>query len=911
MDPFLQNARAKLIPPRLPKELVSRPRLLDTLNFALTAPIILVSAPAGYGKSTLLVEWLSHVSLPACWISLEEDDNALDGFAASLLAAIRTVFPGAMSGLLALLNAPQASDSLRLGTALCNELCELPGEFVLALDDYHLVRNSAVQELMAYLFRHMPPLLHLVIATRMDLPLPLSLLRGRGQLVQVRSENLRFTPDEARAFLTRAVGSHLSEETSRQLAAHTEGWITALRFAATAIRAGTNPEHVVKEIGIAGNRYLMDYFLDEIWAQQSPALQEFLLKSSVLDRFTIGLADAALEWPHGEDTRLLVHELVRNELLTTIPGEQEESYRYHHLLRDFLRDRARAVYGEATILQLHRRASCWYAGQGLVTEAIQHAIRARDFDSAAQLVEANLYNALDCEMARPLLESWLASFPPQLLDERIELVIARLWLATLQFKVRVLAALGNEARQRIAGMSELSPARRRRYAGDLAYFQSALAYFTCQPQMAIEQAERARESLPPNFGQGRGNLVFYQAHAYEMLGKDEDASRLFTDALKQDYDASPVFTSRVMIGLLASSLSRADMGSVITTAEDMLRLNRDKLPVSASWAQYTLGLAHYELNDLTRAAQDLFIAAESRYLGNARACYEGLAWLALTQQAQGLTERARETLVLLETFTSEIGGGAYMFLTGAYRARLALMQGDSERALRWAISVTLDPQPYPLFEIEPHLTRLRALLTSRDAKCIRTALDETNALLEHVRAIHNPLRQIALYALQALALDAAGYTATALDALEQSLQLAAPSKFIRTYIDLGPPMARLLDLLLTRRFMSQYVQELLAIFPQHARPRAHAKRGVSTIEHEGEPRIIEPLTAREMQVLAGLAKRMSRKEIAEQLIVSPSTVKSHTDRLYSKLSVNDQREAVRVALAFGILEKSAAPGKPL
>lgn len=911
MDPVTLIARAKLVPPRLPQELISRPRLLDILNAALTAPIVLVSAPAGYGKSTLLEEWLARVPLPACWVSLEEDDNDLNRFASSLLAAIRTLFPGALNAFHALLNGPQSSDPRRLGTLLCDEISELPGEFILTLDDYHLIKNPAVQQFMDQLFHNMPTLLHLVVATRIDLPMPLARLRGQGQLYQVRSRDLRFTPDEACAFLRCAVGGDLSEEIMQQLAARTEGWVTALRFAALAIRAGTKPQDVIKEISISGNRYLMEYFLDEIWAQQSPALQEFLLKSSVLDRFTIELADAVLEWQHGEDTRGLVQQLLRNELVTAISGEQEW-YRYHRLLRDFLRGRARAECGKATILQLHRRASFWYAQQGFVTEAIQHALRARDYDGAAQLVETKLYDAIDREVARPLLESWLPLFPTQVLEERIELVMARIWLLSFQFKVRAAAALMSEAGRRLADMPDLSPARRRRYAGDLAYFQSALAYFTCQPEQAIEYAERVFENVPLDFGNARGNAVFYRAHAYEMLGKEEIANRLFSDALKQDFGVSPSFSSRVMVGLCARYLSRADLGNVITTAKDLLRLNKDNLPLSTPWAHYFLGLAHYELNDLERAAQVFSIAAELRYTGHVRACYEGLAWLALTQQAQGLTERARATFELLETFADEIGGGVYLLLTGAYRARLALMQGDSERALRWATGVTFDPKPYPLFEIEPHLTQIHALLTSHNSTHLRAALDETNALLEHVQTIHNPWRQIALYALKALALDAARQTAAALDTLQQSLTLAAPHKFIRTYVDLGPAMARLLDLLLTRRFMPPYVQQILAAFPSHARPRIHAKPSMSKMELDGEIRNIEPLTIRELQVLEGLTRRMSRNEIAAQLMVSPSTIKTHTHRLYSKLGVNSRDEAVRVALAFGILEKSAtfpaAPG---
>lgn len=900
MESALQLARVKFSPPNLTEELVRRTRLLQRLDAGIQCPVTLIAAPAGYGKSTLLASWLKKAPIPAAWLSLDEDDNDLNLFAAYLVAAIRTIFPGALQSSNGSINSAVTFDPSHLATTLSNDIAELPSKFILILDDYHLIKNRAVHSLTGHLIRLLPDQLRLVISTRTDSPLPLARLRARGELCELRARDLRFSLEEARTFLEQTVGVKLPTGAIQQIQDRTEGWVAALRFASLLLREGSKTPEVIERLVSHHERPLIEYLLDEVVVSLRPSAQDLLLKTSLFDQFSVGLCEAVLNRQNSENSLALVDDLVKNETLTVVEGDVEPWYHCHHLFQAYLRTRAQARYDAATIAELHRRASQWYAAHDLITEAIQHAIAAGDLRDAARLVAKNIHTALNREAGRPVIEQWLGLFPPGVEDRQLELVIARLWLLTIQIKLAGLPALIQRAEQLLEQATDLDLARQRTYLAEIAFARQGIALWTNQAALAVEIGSEFYASLPVAYEFARGNMLAEQALALQMTGRTDLALQLLTDALKQDPYNSPGFIRRLNLGFGGVHLNSADLGNMAESAERMLRLDKEDTYLNSVWAHYFLGIANYEWNNLEAAAQHFASAAELRYVGNLKVSHESLARLAQTQQAQGHSEAAAATMKDLSQFTAEMRSGALEYDQAGYRARLALMQGNVKSALQWTQSVTFNPNPHMIFEVEANLTRLCTLLATGKADSIRTMLEETDSLLKLAESLNSTRRVIQLSVLQALARDALGKRELALKSLSHSLRLAEPGGFLRTYIDLGSGMTGLLELLLARNEYYAYIRRIL-----DAASNTEKKTQAPREKPDTPSPLIEPLTLREMQVLEQLALRLSDKEIAQVLVISPLTVKAHKGHIYQKLAVNNRRQAVRVALDYGILTPSS------
>ncbi len=895
--------KSKLTAPRLPAELVQRPQLLERLNCALNVPLTLVAAPAGFGKTTLLASWVPTVSLPYAWFSLDEEDNNLALFAAYLVAAVQSVFPEGLQAMKPLPDSSALPNPIQLAAILSNALGELPGEFVLVMDDLHVIQNPAVHSLVAHLLRHVPAPLHLVLSSRRDVPLPLSGLRAKGQLSELSASGLRFSLEESSAFLQRTGASGLAPETIRLLHERTEGWPAALRFASLLLRQGWHGPDPVPPLLSETDHSFLDYMLKEVLEQQSPALQQFLLQTALLDEFTVGLADTVAQVARTSDPGALWSEMPsswQDAFLTQLDGP-EPTYRYHYLLLKFLRLRAQTDLSAATRNRVHRRAAEWYTRQGAITSALKHTLAAGDVRGAAQMVEERLYDMMEFERGRCLLEDWLEQFAPEWLDQLPELLLARMLLDSTNQRITGLPSLIARLEQHLASTPEAEANRRARFAAGLAAARTSIAIWTSQPAQALDASSDALEQLPAGSAYVRGTLLLAQAVGLQMLGHSGTALQQLTEAVKLDLESSPQLTLRVLAGIAFVHLFDGDLSNMALAATTMLRLAKDEFHISAGWAHYFLGLAHYEWNHLAAAAEHFAAAAELRRTAHAAVSYASLGHLAQTQQAQGLSRAASTTWEELTAFTDELRAGTLAYDEGGYRARLDLMQGETARALRWAQSVAFTPKPHLLFEVEVHLTRLHALAASRRPEHLQRLLEESRALLAFAERHHNTWRRIELEALQAVALDRLGRTTAALDALQRSVSLAETEDYVRTYVDLGPRVARLLNLLLERRVATEPVQRVLA-----ASVSVWSVASGSGSELGGsEGRWIEPLTRRELQVMEQLAQRRMDKEIAEALVISPLTVKAHTEHIYRKLGVKNRQEAVKVALAFGLLTQAS------
>lgn len=886
--------QAKFLRRRLAHDYISRPRLLELLNAGLAKPVTLVSAPPGYGKTSLLTEWLSACPLPTAWLALDTDDNNLPLFASYLVAAIRFIFPEALPASTDLVNSPLPFQPAALATILCNELADLPGEFVLVLDDLHLIQDSRIYDLLERVIRAAPPTLHLVLSTRTDAPLPFSQLRARGELCEVRARHLRFTLQESSAFLTGTRGSEISVETLTVLQDKTEGWAAALRFASLLMHEGIRADETAARLGSRTELGVTDYLFGEVLTQQPPEMQEFLFKTALIGEFTSGLCQAVLDAADPAVTEATLRELARSETIIVLDGK-EPWYRYHHLFEEFIRESARARYDAATLAELHQRAFRWCREHGYVTEAIRHAVAAGDLEGGARLVGASLPALLNAEQAGPRIEAWLALFPAEFAARQLDLVISKLWLITLQFRLGAGPTMIDQAERALAAAGERSEDERRSARAVIDWIKLAYAFWTNDAATAVAMGAQTLEAFPSEFEYARGNVLAHHGMALQQIGQTDAALELMASALRSESFAEQ-FYRRVLIGYAEIHQSRGDFASLAETAENLLQLSRGRASVSEVWAHYFLGRAHLEWNKLVTAAQHFSAAYELRYRGNARASHESLGLLAITRQLQGQEAAAAETLQELVRYSNELRIGELAYDSGVARARLALLRGDLEDALRWAQTVQLNPNPNMLFDIEANLAQVRTLLATRAPENVRHALDETRQLVALATRLHNPWRLVELYALQAAAQSELGESSAALTSLETAVRLGELGGMIQSFHQAGPGIARLLNRLAGRGIAPRYIAKILGA--GLARPAQKTTAPAA----ENEPRVIEPLTVRELQVLEQLAYRRTDKEIAQALVISPLTVKAHTDHIYQKLGVNNRQEAVRVGLAYGILD---------
>lgn len=879
---------AKLKAPRPLDDSLPRTQLVQRLNAALSSPLTLVSAPAGFGKSTLLLQWQAQITFPVGWLSLDEQDNDLGVLVAYWVGALQTIFPNACQPTQALLQSPQLPPPEYLARQLANDIAELPADFVLILDDYHLLSDPQVLEFMNELLEHQPAQLHLILATRVSPSLPLARLRARGQLVELRAADLRFSSDEAETFLNQSSPIALPAETLTLIQTRVEGWAAGLRLTSISLRGHADPTQYADNFRAHGDQFVMDYLLDEVLARQSSEVQTFLLQTSLLDTFTAELCDAVTAAKTPGASQEMIEHLRRANLFLITLDQARGWYRYHHLFRDLLAQRRERELDAQCNATLHARASDWFVAHEFITEAIQHALAAGLPLRAAEIVEANMHRALNLEQQR-VLERWLKLLPPELVETRSGLLIARIYALDLRLRPASKQELLNRVEQL---PPEADAARERALQGDILFFRAQTSYWHGEFPRCIDAATRALEIIPRAHLFARSNATMFLGIAHHIVGEHAQAIQLLSNAIEQERVQPSVITLRSLLGLAIISLVDADLPRLQQFAQTLLwNATQQKLSNSIAWAHYMLGVLHYEWNELDAATQHFASAAQMRYAINTRVMHEVMTGLTLSYQARGEGDNANETAAALIEFDR-----AREFFDGleeAYslQAQLALLQGDVETAQQHIAPPRTQPRTPLLWIQVPHATEILILLAQGAPNQITRALVSVNPLLEGAIQMHDKRRTTQFLALQALALDAAGKTSAAREALQRSLQLAENGGFIRTYLDLGSRMANLLRQV--EPFSPRYVKRILAQFPPHAVSADTLSRSPNTL--------VEPLTAREMQVLELLARRLTDKEIAAELVVSLDTVKTHVKHILGKLNAKNRRAAVNTARSLRLI----------
>jgi ATP/maltotriose-dependent transcriptional regulator MalT len=899
--------RTKLYRPRSGSDVIPRTRLIERLHAGLSGNVTLVSAPAGFGKTTLLVQWLQTIDRPTAWLSLDENDNELHVFVLSLAAALQSVFPDSFQATAGLLKAPQFPPAERVAPLLINELADAPDDVILVLDDYHLIHTSEVHSLLELLISHMPPQLHLVLATRSDPPLPLARWRAQGQLSELRGTDLRFTLAETHAFLSRAVGNEAAHETALALEERTGGWIAVVRLAALSLRGTADPASFMERFGHSPDRTMSSYLLEEVLDQLAPAVQELLVQTSLLEQFCAELCRAVMgNDASREQVQTTLDWLERSNLFLVPLDERQGWYRFHHLFKRLLQQRLQGHSSTEELATLHRRASEWYAAQGLIQEAIEHALAAGDASGAAQLVEAQFFWAFEQEQLAQM-ERWLGLLPEEQIQSSPVLLVARVWILRAQGQLKDFPRLLTAAEQLLAtsesGASDLDDRQSRLLRALIAVWWSQFQFFnTGQTQASLESALSALKWIPPGEEYAASFALMYLAFSNQATGQEDVALVALNKAL-EEHSTHLNSTARLLFALSFVYLAAGKLHQVEHTARHMLQLAQQAdLALSQNLAHWLLGVVSYEWNNLDAAVYHFSAVIANRHLAHFWVVREALFGLTFAYQAQGLGTRAKETARALLEWMQEQHNMPQLMTAYAFCGRLALLQNEVESAAQWLEMAGEQEVLGPMMYLEdPPITKAWMLLAQGDEPGVARGQALLIHLLQHVEAMHNTRKTIQVLAMQAWAYDLQGRVPEALGVLERALVLARPGGFMRTFADL-PPLAKLLQELRKRRKARQeidkkldaYVQRILVAMSPLASPPVSTEE---LMRQEG----LEPLTERELQILRLLDKDLTNKEIARALVVTPGTVKVHSNNLYRKLSVNNRRAAVTLAKALGLL----------
>lgn len=890
----------KLQRPALPRDGVTRPRLLKALSHILDYPLTLVSAPTGFGKSTLVAQTLADIDAPCAWLNIDEYDNDLIRFLDYLIAAIHTQFPDACSSTQRLLGAVPPPPVEYLTSSFLNDLQAIPTPFVVVLDDFHHLVDPAIGMVFATLLRALPTSLHLMVITQVDPPWPLAHLIGRGQLLEIRAADLRFRLDEAQRFLETATGAALSTQTVTSLVEQTEGWIVALRLAALTLTNESGAGGGLSVLLAQEDRLAPRYLVQVVLARQSPQVREFLLRTSILERLSASLCAALMaplteEEGAGPSAQRIAAWLRDTNLFITPLGESGLWYRYHHLFRDLLRHELLREWPSEGLARLHGRASDWYAEHGLVEEALRHALAAGHNQRAVDIVEYQVHIQLNHENWRGV-EGWLALLPDAMIRERPGLLMAQASIAGMRFDSRSILPLIAAAEARLADLeTELSEVQRKEAWADVAAIQAYLLWWgESQAEAAVERARKALAGLPRDHAFTRGTCVTVIGGALYASGQREESLALLRRAVD---DPSELVAFRARAILILGLIYRL-AGPLFEREHSLQRhaqlVEAHDLPVGRLWAHYLLGSLHYERNELEEAREQLEMVAEGRYLAHLSCTRQCLFELALTYQAQGRARQADATARSLAQFCLE-RSGEYQMDSLALQVRLALARQDMDKALRDAVHLPTVTSAMAMFQTEVvAITRAQALLAGRRVSDRAAALEQLAALgaVAEGSGAWRPL--VRILALQAIGLTEVGQEEVALARLERAVVLAEPLGLIRTFVDVGPRLAPLLRRVLERGVAPAYLRQVLAAFAAEI-PTSR----VEVLMKQGE--LFEPLTEREMEVLHLLEARLSTKEIAEKLVISPSTAKAHVLRIMSKLGSHQRHEAVQRAQALGLL----------
>lgn len=896
-------------------------RLNEGLAVGRTPGMALISASAGFGKTTLVSEWIAGCGRPAAWLSLDEGDNDPIRFLSYLIAALQTIAPEIGAGVLAALQSPQPPPSETILTILFNEIHTIPDNFILVLDDYHLIDSQPVDQILTFLLDHLPLQMHLVIATREDPHLPLARYRARGQLTELRADDLRFTSFEAAEFLNRVMGLTLSTEDISALETRTEGWIAGLQLAALSMQNRQDTASFIQSFA-GSHRFVLDYLVEEVLQRQPEQVRSFLLQTAILDHLCGPLCDAITDQENG---KAMLETLERGNLFVIPLDDQRQWYRYHHLFAEVLRTFLDETNSQQTPT-LHRRASIWFEQNDLPAEAIRHALAAKDLERAANLIE-QVWLEMDISYQSPTWLVWAKALPEEIIHARPVLCVGYAWALLAIGEIEASEVRLRDAERwlnRADKLSDISSANM--VVVDKAEFRSlpaSIAAARAYRALALEDIPATKMYASQALALVPDDEFIHRTQATALLGMAEyaegnlpAAEQEFLKFQAMMWQANDIANAISITYILANiKLAQGRLREAVSAYRQSLQLAAKRgAPFFIGVSDLYRGLSELlcEQGDLSTAEQHLLTAQQLGERGALTGWPHRLC-IAQARIKEALGDLAGALVLLDEAERQYVRNPLPDRPIGALKARTWIRQGRLAEALSWVREQNLSPEDdlSYLHEFE-HLTLARVLIarykTDRSEADLHTALGLLERLLQAAEEGERMGSVIEALVLLSLAHQAQGNQPRALAALERAQALAEPEGYVRTFVDEGEGMRLLLEKLSHNRDhpLNDYTGGLLAAFThQGAAPISGIFLPKSDrVEPKVRPAkgmLVEPLSERELEVLRLLRSELSGPEIAEQLIVSLNTLRTHTKNIFNKLGVNNRRAAVRRAEELDLL----------
>lgn len=910
----IQILSTKLSVPPLRSRLVNRSRLFQKLDQGLEYGFALVSAPAGYGKSTLVSAWLKEKQHPGLWLSLDEKDNEIFRFLSYLGAAFAEVNPLANATLESALQFHQQSDVETLLTPFLNQLVQLASPLSIILDDYHFIQNHDIHQALTFLLEHRPPGLHIIIITRADPPLPLAKLRARSELVEIRQADLCFSTNEATAFLNHTMGLGISSEDVESLTARTEGWIVGLQMAGLSLRGREDISRFIRSFN-GEDRFILDYLFEEVFQSQSEDVQDFLLKTSILKQLCVSLCDAVIQTGN---SGTILQSLERNNMFLIPLDDRRKWFRYHYLFQDLLKGHLKQVLPE-NITLLHQRASAWHANENDLENAIDHAFAAGDFEIAAQLIERVIKQE---EVLNKLvaIRAWMDKLPPRILESHPWLEVYRGWV-DFETGLRETAEQHLDVLEKsLETVMDANDPQKHHIHGHIAVLRAYAAIGKEDISRALEMGKKALALLPED-DRMRSSAAVALGAAYWARGDVTQTEQAFRVAREAGLRISHIRGAPATTYIGIQQVKQGQLQAAVATFTDAWQLatlpNGTETPL-AGFARVKLGDVLREQNNLALASDHLNKGMElCKQLGQVDVLVDAWACLGRYQLTTGDLDGTWESLQSADRLARQSMVDHWLLCwIDNLRVKAWLADGNLEAARTWAKnSGLLLEGPFSYQHDLHHQNLARVLVAEGSITGSEQSYRDAESLLEKLIAkarqagwVHEEIR---LRVMQALNYQAFEKKEEALQSLLEAATLAVPGRYIRVFLDDGKPIWRLLTSLAKtlanqvrlkkmtaqkQAMLQKYISELLSAFDADYGQSRPASPAVPKIES-----LVEPLSPRELEILKLLIQGCSDKQIADNLVIARETVHKHLKNIYGKLDVHSRAEAVVRARNLGML----------
>ncbi len=884
----------KLQRPSLPRDFIAKQVLLDYLDDNFDRPLTLVSAGSGFGKSTFVNYWLSTLPYNVAWLSLDEGDNDIRTVIAYLIEAIRTSFPKFGTKTETLLYAEQLPPINVFAHYMINDLSELPKKLFLAIDDFNMIIDLDILNFFSIILKYTPPNLHLILITRSDPPLQLTKLRALNKMKEIRSSHLRMSEVEIKEFVSYHIDVEDSIPIVSMLNKRLEGWITGMRLAMVHLSLQNENEKTI-DIILTESNFTEEYFIKEILNHVSDKTLSFLLTTSILQKFNSQIAEYLLAISNKDcDSQKVIKTLVEKNLFIINLDSTGEWYRYHHLFQSLLQKELRKHFSEEMINELHKRASYWYESVYSLDDAFYHASRVIGHERTVELIENNMYTALN-ENKWYVLEQWLKKLPDNEINKNPELIIAKMWILHHKNEIWAIPNLMSHFQE-----INMETPIDKDVQLQKQFFQAVPLFWSTEIEKSIALLSNVRSKLSTDKLAAKSLADIYFASASQMNGTGKEVYKEIEHKL---YSNKQSIYYQIMLrgALVYMKMIEGNLFAAEHNSQQVYKLGKSANDIFGMvWGQYFIGYVAFQKGDYDNAENCFSFVLDNIYIINMTGSVDSFAGMLFSQLALNKTKELEETLEQFIRFVEECNNPVFMTISYSVRARLELLRNNVEKATQLISMANMDfDAGTKLFQIEaPRITQCRVLLAQNTSESIQNAITKLQDQLYLAQKTRNIPNTINVQVLLAVAYLRQNKIVKAKAFLNNALKAASEKGFIRPFMELGDELNTLLALMDVTNQMNQFVFDLRKRIISKNNLKASQNR--QTSKEYSEHSLIN-LSNRELDVIELLSKRFSNKEIASELHISAATVKRHTITIYQKLNVNKRRQAVEVAQSMGLI----------